>query len=53
MHDMPANVTLHKDENGKKRTQEWNYRSMIGMISYVASTSRPDILFAGHQCARF
>ena len=53
MHDTPANVTLHKDESVKKRAQSWNYRSVIGMMSCLASTSRPDILFAVHQCARF
>jgi len=53
MHDTPANVTLNRDESGKDRVQSWNYRSVIGMMSYLASTSRPDILFAVHQCARF
>ena len=53
MHDTPANITLNRDENGKKRVQEWNYCSAIGMIPYQVSTSRPDILFSVHQCARF
>ena len=53
MHDTPANNILHGDKDGKKRVQQWNYRSVVGMLSYLAATTRPDILFAVHQCARF
>mmetsp|Transcript_21406 Transcript_21406/g.29988 ORF Transcript_21406/g.29988 Transcript_21406/m.29988 type:complete len:240 (+) Transcript_21406:2-721(+) len=44
---------LHKDADGPERKQNWNYRSVVGMLNYLAATSRPDILFAVHQCARF
>ena len=44
---------LHKDEDGPERKQDWNYISQIGMLNYLAATTRPDILFAVHQCARF
>jgi hypothetical protein len=44
---------LHKDEHGPARKQDWNYRSAIGMTNYLAATTRPDIQFAVHQCARF
>jgi hypothetical protein len=33
--------------------EEWNYPSVIGMMLYLSSNSRPDIQFAVHQCARF
>ena len=46
-------VILSKDEFGPERKQEWNYRSLIGMLNYLAASTRPDILFAVHQCARF
>ena len=53
MNDTPANTILHKDKNGRNRTQQWNYRSVIGMMSYLTSTLYPDILFAIHQFTRF
>ena len=44
---------LHKDEEGPDRKQPWNYRSAIGMLNYLVASTRPDCLFAVHQCARF
>ena len=32
---------LHKDEDGPERKQDWNYRSLIGMLNYLAATTRP------------
>jgi len=29
------------------------YCSLIGQINYLAATTRPEIQFAVHQCARF
>lgn len=43
----------HKDEFGPTRKQSWKYRSTIGMLNYLAASTRPDCLFAIHQCARF
>ena len=28
-------------------------RSIIGQLNYLASTTRPELQFAVHQCARF
>ena len=44
---------LHKDLDGKERVKRWNYRSVIGMLTYLQGISRPDISMAVHQCARF
>ena len=44
---------LHKDVDGPVRKQTWNYRSAIGMLNYLAASTRPDIAFVTHQCARF
>jgi len=44
---------LHKDNMGDARKQNWNYRTAIGMLTYLQGTTRPDIAMAVHQCARF
>ena len=48
-------LILHKDENGDPRRYEehWNYRTAIGMLTYLQGNSRPDISVHVHQCARF
>lgn len=32
---------------------DWKYRSIIGKLNYLEKSTRPDIAFAVHQCARF
>ena len=46
-------IALGKDENGQQRAEGWNYRSVVGMMSYLATNSRRDIAFAVNQCCRF
>jgi hypothetical protein len=55
MHDTPAcsNNLLDKDPNGAPRTQGWNYRSVVGSLSYLHHMIRPDLTFSVQQCARF
>ena len=49
----PASQILHPDPDGQGRRESWNYRSLIGKLSFLAQMTRPDIAFAVHQCARF
>ncbi len=50
----PANKDpLGTDKDGDPYNEEWNYASVIGMLLYLSSNTRPDIQFAVHQCARF
>jgi len=44
---------LGKDENGPPCEETWSYASVVGMMMYLASNSRPDIAFAVHSAARF
>jgi hypothetical protein len=52
-HLTPATSILQADLNGPPRKHSWNYRSLIGMLNYLASSTCPDIAFAVHQCALF
>ena len=41
------------DEDGNGRNQECHYRSVIGQINYPAETTKHEIIFAVHQCAKY
>jgi hypothetical protein len=45
--------TLGSDKFGEDCSEDWDYASVVGMLMYLCSNSRPDIQFAVHQCARF
>jgi hypothetical protein len=54
LHDTPAEpkTLLTKDIEGDHRKTFWSYRGVVGMLNYLCGT-RPELLFAVHQCARF
>jgi histone deacetylase 1/2 len=50
----PAEVKpLGKADDGEPCSEPWSYTSVVGMLMYLASNSRPDIAFAVHSCVRF
>ena len=49
-----ASVPISTDPDGISHNEIWEYRSLVGMLMFLANnTSRPDIAYATHQCARF
>ena len=51
--DPAVKPLLSKDVNVKSKIETWNYRSVQGMLNYLADSTRPDITFSVHQTARF
>ena len=46
-------TTLGKDEDGDPFDESWDFASVVGMLMYLATNSRPDIAYSVNQCARF
>jgi hypothetical protein len=51
----PANSTikLHRDPSGIKHHEAWDYRSVIGKLNFIEKSTRMDLSYSVHQCARF
>jgi hypothetical protein len=50
----PASVdALGDDEDGPPMSELWSYPSIVGMLLYLSTNTRPDIAFAVSQAARF
>lgn len=50
---IPCNTILRTEPKAEPFSADWNYRSIIGKLNFLAQNTRPDIAFAVHQCARF
>jgi hypothetical protein len=53
--DLPAlsSKTLNRDTNGHPFREDWHYRSIIGKLNFLEKSTRPDLAYSVHQCARF
>ena len=47
------NQPLGKDPDGEPMNEPWSYPSVVGMLLYLSTNSRPDICYAVSQVARF
>jgi hypothetical protein len=59
MQDCSVNKTptssnaLGSDPDGEPMEEDWSYRSIIGMLLYLSTNTRPDIAYTVSQVARF
>jgi len=49
----PSTQKIGRDLHGSPMSEGWNYRSVIGKLNFVEKSTRPEIAYAVHQCARF
>jgi histone deacetylase 1/2 len=52
-HTPASDTPLGSHPESPESTETWKYASIVGMLMYVANTTRPDIAFAVHQVARY
>jgi hypothetical protein len=52
---VPAKVSqrLHTFKDEPPFNLEFNFRSAVGKLNYLAQTTRPDIMYATHQVAKY
>ena len=46
-------LALGSDSDGQPMAEDWSYSSVVGMLLYLSTNSRPDIAFAVSQVCRF
>jgi hypothetical protein len=46
-------VKLNRDINGTPYAGDWHFRSVIGKLNFLEKSTRVDLSYAVHQCARF
>ena len=48
-----SSIILHAFESSPDFDLDFNYRSIVGKLNYLTQTTRPDIMFAVHQVAKY
>ena len=52
---MPAlqSILITADKEGEEFQYPWNYRTLIGKLNFLEKSTRPELAYPVHQCARF
>jgi Reverse transcriptase (RNA-dependent DNA polymerase) len=48
----PSTRIIWAHHGSSPHAESWHYRSVIGTLNFLAQSTRPDISYAVHQCAR-
>ena len=48
-----VSLKLHAFKDKPPFDLDFNYRSAVGKLNYLAQTARPDIMYASHQIAKY
>jgi hypothetical protein len=48
-----SSTILRRDLDGSPFQEKWDYRRIIGKLNFLEKSTRPEIAYAVHQCARF
>jgi Reverse transcriptase (RNA-dependent DNA polymerase) len=46
-------VKLNRDLHGEPYDDDWHYRAVIGKLNFLEKSTRADLAYSVHQCARF
>ena len=52
-HTPEEKIPMSKDLDGDPCCEDWDYKSIVGMLSHLAGSTRLDISCEFHQCAHF
>jgi hypothetical protein len=50
---VPLSTILRRNLDGEQFGEKWDYRCVIGKLDFLEKSTRPEIVYAIHQCARF
>ena len=48
-----STILLHKDPHGAPMQPKFNYRSVIGKLNFLETSTHLDLAYAAHQCDWF